>query len=58
MRHALTERRKDALLENADKLHSGASMSAPTLKSSKLGVVRLVIAMAGFGLFVLWAFNA
>lgn len=58
MRHALTEQRREALLENADKLHSGSSMSAPTLKRGRLGAMYLSLAMLSFAGFIIWAFNA
>lgn len=47
MRHTLTEQRKDALIESADKLHSGQSLSSPQLKRSRLGVVWLNLAVLG-----------
>lgn len=39
--------------------HNGSGIGLyKTPQRSKLGVIRLSIAMVGFGLFVLWAFNA
>jgi hypothetical protein len=43
----LNEQRKEALLENADKLHSGQSLSSPQLKRTRLGVVWLNLAVLG-----------
>lgn len=47
MRHTLTEQRKEALIENAEKLHSGSSINAPQLKRTRLGVVWLNLAVLG-----------
>ncbi len=55
MRNALTEERKEALLDNADKLHSGGSLIPPRLKSSRLDVWWLLASIGAALAFALWA---
>lgn len=48
----LNEIRKEKLLENADKLHSGGPLSSPRPRRSRLGVVWLNLAVLGAILLV------
>lgn len=54
MRHALTEERKEALLDNADKLHSGGSLVPVQLKSDPFDVLWLVASSFFIVLFIGW----
>jgi len=55
MRHALTEERKEALLENAEKLHSGGSLVPPTLKRGPIDVWWLLGSVSLALGFCFWA---